>query len=174
MSDALLEISDLTVTFRTEDGSVEAVKGIDLEVRPGEVLALVGESGSGKSVTAMAILKLLPRSATVTGSIRLAGRELLPLAEAEMNAVRGAEISMVFQEPMTALTRACGSATRSPRRSSTTAPSPRRRPGSVRSRCSGAWASPSPPVGRRATRTSCPVGSASAWSSRSPSPASRS
>ncbi|NJI59495.1 MULTISPECIES: ABC transporter ATP-binding protein [Microbacterium] len=103
MSDALLEISDLTVTFRTEDGSVEAVKGIDLEVRPGEVLALVGESGSGKSVTAMAILKLLPRSATVTGSIRLAGRELLPLAEAEMNAVRGAEISMVFQEPMTAL-----------------------------------------------------------------------
>ncbi|MGV2901051.1 ABC transporter ATP-binding protein [Microbacterium sp. AGC62] len=103
MSDALLEISDLTVTFRTEDGSVEAVKGIDLEVRPGEVLALVGESGSGKSVTAMAILKLLPRSATVTGSIRLAGRELLPLAETEMNAVRGAEISMVFQEPMTAL-----------------------------------------------------------------------
>jgi peptide/nickel transport system ATP-binding protein len=103
MSDALLEVSDLTVTFRTEDGSVEAVKGIDLEVRPGEVLALVGESGSGKSVTAMAILKLLPRSATVTGSIRLAGRELLPLAEAEMNAVRGAEISMVFQEPMTAL-----------------------------------------------------------------------
>ena len=103
MSDALLEISDLTVTFRTEDGSVEAVKGIDLEVRPGEVLALVGESGSGKSVTAMAILKLLPRSATVTGSIKLAGRELLPLAETEMNAVRGAEISMVFQEPMTAL-----------------------------------------------------------------------
>ena len=103
MSDALLSISDLSVTFRTEDGSVEAVKGIDLEVRPGEVLALVGESGSGKSVTAMAILKLLPRSATVTGSIKLAGRELLPLAESEMNAVRGAEISMVFQEPMTAL-----------------------------------------------------------------------
>lgn len=103
MSDALLSITDLTVTFRTEDGSVEAVKGIDLEVNPGEVLALVGESGSGKSVTAMAILKLLPRSATVTGSIRLSGRELLPLPEADMNAVRGAEISMVFQEPMTAL-----------------------------------------------------------------------
>jgi len=103
MSDALLSISDLRVTFRTEDGAVEAVKGIDLEVKPGEVLALVGESGSGKSVTAMAILKLLPKSATVTGSIRLAGRELLPLPESEMNAVRGAEISMVFQEPMTAL-----------------------------------------------------------------------
>ena len=103
MSDALLEISDLKVTFRTEDGAVDAVKGIDLEVRPGEVLALVGESGSGKSVTAMAILKLLPRTAAVTGSIRLAGRELLPLREAEMNGIRGAEISMVFQEPMTAL-----------------------------------------------------------------------
>ncbi|MFF3026196.1 ABC transporter ATP-binding protein [Microbacterium sp. NPDC057944] len=103
MSDALLQISDLKVTFRTEDGAVDAVKGIDLEVRPGEVLALVGESGSGKSVTAMAILKLLPRTAAVTGSIRLAGRELLPLREAEMNGIRGAEISMVFQEPMTAL-----------------------------------------------------------------------
>ncbi|MBO9626414.1 MAG: ABC transporter ATP-binding protein [Microbacterium sp.] len=103
MSDALLSISDLKVTFRTEDGAVDAVKGIDLEVRSGEVLALVGESGSGKSVTAMAILKLLPRTATVTGSIRLSGRELLPLAESDMNAVRGSEISMVFQEPMTAL-----------------------------------------------------------------------
>lgn len=103
MSDALLSITDLEVTFRTEDGPVQAVKGIDLEVHPGEVLALVGESGSGKSVTAMAVLKLLPRSATVTGSIRLGGRELLPLGDSEMNAVRGAEISMVFQEPMTAL-----------------------------------------------------------------------
>jgi peptide/nickel transport system ATP-binding protein len=103
MSDALLSITDLAVTFRTEDGPVEAVKGIDLEVRAGEVLALVGESGSGKSVTAMAVLGLLPRSATVTGSIRLGGRELLALPESEMNKVRGAEISMVFQEPMTAL-----------------------------------------------------------------------
>ncbi|MCT1396915.1 ABC transporter ATP-binding protein [Microbacterium sp. p3-SID338] len=103
MSDALLSISDLRVTFRTEDGAVEAVKGIDLDVRSGEVLALVGESGSGKSVTAMAVMKLLPRTAQVTGSIRLDGRELLPLPESDMNAVRGAEISMVFQEPMTAL-----------------------------------------------------------------------
>ncbi|MFD5213871.1 ABC transporter ATP-binding protein [Microbacterium sp. NPDC058345] len=103
MSDALLSIAGLTVAFRTEDGPVEAVKGIDLEVRAGEVLALVGESGSGKSVTAMAVLGLLPRTAQVGGSVRLAGRELLGLAEDEMNSVRGAEISMVFQEPMTAL-----------------------------------------------------------------------
>ncbi|WP_309128783.1 ABC transporter ATP-binding protein [Microbacterium sp.] len=103
MSEALLSISGLTVAFRTEDGPVEAVKGIDLDVRAGEVLALVGESGSGKSVTAMAVLGLLPRTAQVDGSIRLAGRELLGLGEDQMNSVRGAEISMVFQEPMTAL-----------------------------------------------------------------------
>ncbi|MBW1640695.1 ABC transporter ATP-binding protein [Microbacterium resistens] len=103
MSDALLSLSGLSVVFRTEDGPVHAVKGIDLDVRPGEVLALVGESGSGKSVTAMAVLQLLPRTATVTGSVTLGGRELLGLPEAEMNRVRGGEISMVFQEPMTAL-----------------------------------------------------------------------
>lgn len=103
MSNQLLSVKDLHVTFKTDDGLVYAVKGIDLDVRSGEVLALVGESGSGKSVTAMAILKLLPRSATVTGSVKLGERELLALAEPEMNAVRGAEISMVFQEPMTAL-----------------------------------------------------------------------
>jgi len=103
MSDALLSITGLAVSFRTEDGPVEAVKGIDLEVRAGEVLALVGESGSGKSVTAMAVLGLLPRTASVTGSIRLTGRELLGLDEDAMNSVRGGEISMVFQEPMTAL-----------------------------------------------------------------------
>jgi len=103
MSDALLSLRDLTVTFRTDDGPVEAVKGIDLDVRAGEVLALVGESGSGKSVTAMAVLGLLPRTATVTGSIDLGGRQLRGLDESEMNAVRGGEISMVFQEPMTAL-----------------------------------------------------------------------
>ena len=103
MSASLLEIRDLRVEFRTDDGPVEAVKGIDLDVRQGEVLALVGESGSGKSVTAMAVLGLLPSTAAVTGSIRLGDRELLGLGEKAMNGVRGAEISMVFQEPMTAL-----------------------------------------------------------------------
>jgi peptide/nickel transport system ATP-binding protein len=99
----LLSIRDLKVTFRTDDGPVEAVKGIDLDIRAGEVLALVGESGSGKSVTAMSILQLLPSSATRTGSISLDGRELTALSEAQMNDVRGREISMIFQEPMTAL-----------------------------------------------------------------------
>ncbi|MCM3658819.1 ABC transporter ATP-binding protein [Agromyces mediolanus] len=99
----MLRIRDLAVTFRTDDGPVEAVRGIDLDVRRGEVLALVGESGSGKSVTAMAVLSLLPATATRTGSIELDGRELTTLTEAQLNGVRGKEISMVFQEPMTAL-----------------------------------------------------------------------
>jgi len=99
----LLSIRDLHVTFRTDDGPVEAVKGIDLDIRAGEVLALVGESGSGKSVTAMSILQLLPSTATRTGTIALDGRELTALSEAQMNDVRGREISMIFQEPMTAL-----------------------------------------------------------------------
>ncbi len=99
----LLSIRDLSVTFRTDGGPVEAVKGIDLEINAGEVLALVGESGSGKSVTAMSILQLLPSTATRTGSIVMDGRELTALTEAQMNGVRGQEISMIFQEPMTAL-----------------------------------------------------------------------
>ncbi|MBY6061021.1 ABC transporter ATP-binding protein [Microbacterium esteraromaticum] len=99
----LLSIRDLSVTFRTDSGPVEAVKGINLEINAGEVLALVGESGSGKSVTAMSILQLLPSTATRTGSIVMDGRELTALTEAQMNGVRGQEISMIFQEPMTAL-----------------------------------------------------------------------
>ena len=99
----LLSIRDLRVVFRTDGGPVEAVKGIDLDIAAGEVLALVGESGSGKSVTAMSILQLLPSTATRTGSIVMDGRELTALTEAKMNGVRGQEISMIFQEPMTAL-----------------------------------------------------------------------
>ena len=99
----LLSLRDLTVTFATEQGPVEAVKGIDLDINPGEVVAVVGESGSGKSVTAMAILSLLPSTATRTGAIMMNGRDLTTLTEKELNVVRGQEISMVFQEPMTAL-----------------------------------------------------------------------
>ena len=103
MSGALLNIENLKVDFMTEDGLVHAVKGIDLSVRAGEVLALVGESGSGKSVTAMAVLQLLPKTAKISGTVNFGGRDLLACTESEMNGVRGAQISMVFQEPMTAL-----------------------------------------------------------------------
>jgi len=99
MSSALLEIENLRVWF----GAAEVVRGVSLTLEAGEVLGLVGESGSGKSVSSLAILGLLGVAARVEGSIRWRGRELLGLASREMRAIRGREIAMVFQEPMTAL-----------------------------------------------------------------------
>jgi ABC-type glutathione transport system ATPase component len=103
-SEALLGVVDLRVGFATEGGRVQAVDGVSFELGPGEVLAIVGESGSGKSVTAQAVMGLIPsRNATVEGSIRLRGRELTGASEDELQKVRGAEIAMVFQDPMTSL-----------------------------------------------------------------------
>jgi peptide/nickel transport system ATP-binding protein len=98
-SSPLLEIRDLRVWF----GATEVVRGVSLAVERGEVLGLVGESGSGKSVTSLAILGLLGAAARVEGSIRWQGHELLGLTNRELRAIRGREIAMVFQEPMTAL-----------------------------------------------------------------------
>ena len=103
MAEPLLEIRDLSVDFRTDDGTVQAVRGVDFSVEPGQVLAVVGESGSGKSVTAMSILKLLPPSATIHGTVRWQGEDVLAASEARMRQIRGAEISMIFQDPLTAL-----------------------------------------------------------------------
>ena len=103
-SEALLSVADLRVGFATEGGRVQAVDGVSFELAAGEVLAIVGESGSGKSVTAQAIMGLVPsRNATVEGSIRLRGRELAGASEAELQEVRGAMVAMVFQDPMTSL-----------------------------------------------------------------------
>jgi len=100
----LLEVRDLTVEFDTDAGTVGAVDAVDLTVRRGEILGLVGESGSGKSVTALALFRLIrPPGRIARGSIRFDGRELLRLPEEEMRRVRGAQISMVFQSPRTAL-----------------------------------------------------------------------
>jgi len=99
----LLEVCSLNVEFATAQGSVTAVRELSFQVASGETLGLVGESGSGKSVTAIAILRLLPPQARIRGQIRLRGQDLLTLAEPQMRRVRGAEISMIFQEPMTAL-----------------------------------------------------------------------
>ncbi len=102
--DALvLEVRDLTVSFPTDDGEVHAVDGLTFGVRANETLGLVGESGSGKSVTSMAILGLLPRSAKVSGSIKLRGEELLGADDKELRSIRGERIAMVFQDALTAL-----------------------------------------------------------------------
>jgi peptide/nickel transport system ATP-binding protein len=96
---ALLTIDNLTIRF----GQTQAVRGLSLEIASGESLGLVGESGSGKSVTALAILRLLDAAATVEGRIAFDGCELLALDPEEMRQLRGREIAMIFQEPMTAL-----------------------------------------------------------------------
>ncbi len=101
---SLLSVTDLTVTFPTDAERVNAVRGINFHVDPGEVVALVGESGAGKSATAMAVIALLPEYAEVSGSIRLHGDELLGLSDNEMSRIRGKSIGTVFQDPMSALT----------------------------------------------------------------------
>jgi peptide/nickel transport system ATP-binding protein len=100
----LLVIDDLKTHFYTRDGIVRAVDGVSYSVNAGETLAVVGESGCGKSVTSLSVLRLIPQPpGKITGSIRFQGRELLDLPDAEMRKIRGNEISIIFQEPMTSL-----------------------------------------------------------------------
>jgi peptide/nickel transport system ATP-binding protein len=104
MSDPLLQVRDLKVQFFTDDGAVRAVDGISFDIRSGEILGMVGESGCGKSVTALSILRLLsPTGKIVSGEINFRGKDLLHSSEREMQQVRGNQISMIFQEPMTSL-----------------------------------------------------------------------
>jgi peptide/nickel transport system ATP-binding protein len=100
----LLEIENLQTHFRTPEGINRAVNGVSLSLEAGETLAIVGESGCGKSVTAMSILRLIVQPpGKIAGSIRFQGRNLLELTEREMRSIRGNDISMIFQEPMTSL-----------------------------------------------------------------------
>ena len=100
----LLAVERLTTLFDMRDGPASAVDNVSFEIRPGETLGLVGESGSGKSVTALSIMRLVQHPGRISGGrIQFKGRDLLTLSETEMRTVRGAEIGLIFQEPMTAL-----------------------------------------------------------------------
>ena len=104
MSEPILTVSDLTVTFPSEAGTVRAVQDLSYEVRPGEALAIVGESGSGKSVSSLAVMGLLPRTATITGGIEFMGEDMFAMNDRQLSALRGDKISMIFQDPLSALT----------------------------------------------------------------------
>ncbi|MEO2020648.1 MAG: ATP-binding cassette domain-containing protein, partial [Pirellulaceae bacterium] len=105
MTDPLLKVTDLQVQFNTEDGVVRAVNGISFDLAAGETLGIVGESGSGKSVANLSLLGLIPQppGEIVGGRAEFRGEDLLSKSHAEMTAVRGNDIAMIFQDPMTAL-----------------------------------------------------------------------
>src|SRR6266545_6722542 len=104
MADPLLRVEDLAVSFATEEGVVQAVEGVSFDLAPGEVLAVVGESGSGKSVTAMTLMGLTRGpNARFEGTAHYKGTELVNASEDQLRQVRGAEIAMIFQDPMTSL-----------------------------------------------------------------------
>src|ERR687896_1740225 len=102
--DALLSVEDLRVEFWTSRGTVHAVNGVSFEIAAGETLGIVGESGCGKSVTALALLGILPRAGrAVGGTAHFAGRDLLRLSDRELRSIRGREVGIIFQDPMTSL-----------------------------------------------------------------------
>jgi peptide/nickel transport system ATP-binding protein len=104
VSEPLLSVRDLRVEFRTREATTYAVNGISFDLRPGDTLGIVGESGCGKSVSSLAILGILPRAGHVAAErIRFAGRDLLTASRADLRAIRGRDIAMVFQDPMTSL-----------------------------------------------------------------------
>lgn len=102
-SDVVLDIQDLTVSFPTEDGLIQAVRTISYQLHRGEAIGIVGESGSGKSVAALAVMGLLPATAQISGSARVLDQEVLGLNDAELSKIRGNKIAMIFQDPLTSL-----------------------------------------------------------------------
>ena len=104
MAERLIEVTDLKVQFATEDGIVKAVDGVSFELERGKVLGIVGESGSGKSVTAMTLLGLTrDKNTRFEGELLYKGRDVLKMDEGELQEVRGNEMSMIFQDPMTSM-----------------------------------------------------------------------
>jgi oligopeptide/dipeptide ABC transporter ATP-binding protein len=103
MTQSVVSVKNLEVSFSTESGMVNAVRDLSFELREQEVLGIVGESGSGKSVTSLALIGLLPKSAVVSGSVQIDGEEIVGRKEKEMYKLRGSKVSMIFQDPMTSL-----------------------------------------------------------------------
>ena len=104
MPDPILSVENLTVTFKTRFGRIPVIDDVSFGIAPGEILGIVGESGCGKTMTSLAIMRLMPEQGSVTGgTIRLSGEDLVLASEARMRGIRGSEISMIFQEPMTSL-----------------------------------------------------------------------
>ena len=159
---ALLEVVQLAISLQTRLGRAQAVRDVSFTLERGATLGLIGESGSGKSLTALALMGLLPGHAQVDGSILLDGQELLGLRERQLCALRGNRMAMVFQEPMTALNpvHGIGRQVAEPlRRHLGLGRGPR---ASAPSSCSNAWASPRPRAGWTTIRTSSRAASASA------------
>ena len=159
----LLEVQDLRVTLQTPRGQADALRGISFTLQRGQTLGLIGESGCGKSITALALMGLLPDAATLAGSLRLEGRELIGLPEDAWCKLRGNRMAMIFQEPMTALnplhTIGRQIANRCACTEGWTAPARAPR----RCACYSACSCRRPSGGCRPTRTSCRAASASAW-----------
>src|SRR5437868_7757481 len=102
-SEPILSVESLTVSFRSDDGWRPVVRDLSFSIMPGETVALVGESGSGKSVTALSVMRLLPEDARLRGKAVLAGTDLAALPEKALQKIRGNDVAMIFQEPMTSL-----------------------------------------------------------------------
>ena len=161
----LLLVEGLTVEFAQASGWQAVVEDVGFDVAPGEVVAIVGESGSGKSVSSLAVMRLLPERASRVRADRIEfdGRDLLALSEDEMRTVRGGDIAMIFQEPMTSLNPVIHR--REPDRRSRAHPPEgvaQVREGGARSRCSNTSAFPTRTDVSRATRTSSRAACASA------------
>jgi ABC-type glutathione transport system ATPase component len=158
----LLEVQNLRVDLRTHRGSATAVRDVGFALERGDTVGLIGESGCGKSMTALALMGLAPDNASVSGSVRLHGQELVGLPDRGWRALRGNRIAMIFQEPMTALNpvHRVGAQIAEPLRLHRACRPPRR--ASRPSPCWSAWASPTRRGAWTPTRTSSPAASASA------------
>ena len=156
----LLVVDDLHVRFGTERGLVYAVNGISFDIAPGETLGIVGESGCGKSVTSLALLGILARNGRVTkGTAMFGGRDLLTLNDEELRSVRGREIAMIFQDPMTSLNPVLTIGQADPRGArGALRDGPRSRPTSARPSCSTRSGSRARSSASRTIRTSSRAG----------------